>query len=64
MKLVNKELQQQINKFIAEAYLETSETSKMELFAKTVNGIQPLTMSGWSSILDIWRGSKYVSVSG
>ena len=46
MKLVNKELQQQINKFIAEAYLETSETSKMELFAKTVNGIQPLTMSG------------------
>ena len=30
---------------LAEAYSEHSQTSKMELFAKIVNGIQPLTIS-------------------
>ena len=33
--------------------LEPCQTSKMELFAKRVNGFQPLTIFAKSSILDI-----------
>ena len=36
------------------SFLEPSQTSKMELFAKRVNGFQPLTIFAKSSILDIW----------
>ena len=34
-------------------YSEPSQTSKMELFAKLVNGF---------SILDVWHGSKYTCI--
>ena len=35
---------------------EPSQTSKMELFAKIVNGLKPLTVFVKSSILDVWIG--------
>ena len=38
---------------IAEAYSEPYQTSKMERFAKIVNGFQPLTIFGKRSILDV-----------
>ena len=43
-----------INVFVvhAEAYSETCQTSKMELFATIVNGFQPLNISAKSSFLD------------
>ena len=40
-------------------YWEPCQTSKMEVFAKIVNRLQPLTIFGESSILDFWQGSKY-----
>ena len=39
--------------FSPEAYSETSRTSKMELFAKKVNGFQHLTVFVKSSILSV-----------
>ena len=40
---------------------EQGQTSKMEYFAKVVNGWKPLTISLKSSILDVWQGAKYAS---
>ena len=40
----------------AEAYSELSQTSKMELFAKTVNGFKPLNASTKRSINSISGG--------
>ena len=38
--------------------------SKMELFAKTVDSIPPLTIFAKSSILDVWMSSEYASDLG
>ena len=45
-----------------EAYSEACQTSKMELFAKTINGWKSLTIFAKISILDVWQGSEYTSV--
>ena len=34
----------------------------MEIFAKIVNGLQPLTIFVKNSILDVWPGYEYASV--
>ena len=47
--------------FPTEEYWEPSQTSKMKLFVKTVNGLQPLTNFAKSSILDIWLGIEYAT---
>ena len=39
-----------------------SNISKMNLFPKIVNGLQPLTVSAKSPILDVWDGSQYLSI--
>ena len=49
---------------IAEAYSETSRTSKMTLFTKIVNGIKPLTTFAKRSILDTRLGSGYAPETG
>ena len=41
---------------------EPSQTSKMEIYAKIVNGRELLTIFAKSFILDVWLGSEYVSV--
>ena len=41
---------------IAEVYSESSQTSKMKLFAKRVNGLQLLTIFAKASILDVRVG--------
>ena len=46
-----------------ETYSETSQTSKMKLFAKIVNGFQPLTILAKSSSLEVWQGSEYASIT-
>ena len=38
------------------------ETSKMKIFPTIVNGFQPLTIFGKSSILDVSQGSDYASL--
>ena len=38
-----------------------SQTSKMKLYGKTVNGIQPLTIFAKHPILDVGMGSEHVS---
>ena len=38
-----------------ETYSESYQASKMELFAKIVNGWKPLTIFAKSSILDVWQ---------
>ena len=43
-----------------EAYTEPCQTSRIELFAKRVNGLKPLTIFAKSSILDVWQGSEYI----
>ena len=43
----------------SEVYSEPCQSAKMDLFAKTVNGFQPLTTL--SSILDVWQGFQYAS---
>ena len=45
----------------SEAHSESSRTSKMDLFAKIVNGVQPLTIFAKRSILDVQLGSEYAS---
>ena len=40
-------------------YLEPLQTSKVELFANTINSLKPLTSFAKSSILDAYSGSKY-----
>ena len=49
------------SKLISEAYSEPSWTSKMDLFAKIVNGWTPLTIFAKRSILDVRLGSEYAS---
>ena len=50
---------------LAEAYLESTRRSTMELFlAKIINGFYPLAISAERSIVDIQLVSKYVSVEG
>ena len=41
-----------LKKVLTEADLEPQQTSKMELFAKIVNDLKPLTICAKSSILD------------
>ena len=47
-----------------EAYLELCQTTKMERFAKKVQGFYPLVIFTKHSILDNWQGSEYVSGVG
>ena len=42
-----------------EPYLQPSQTYKMELFAKIVNGFQPLIVFTKRSSLDVWLRSEY-----
>ena len=44
-------------------YSKPSQTSKMERFAKKIDGFYPLTISAKHSILEIWLGSEYTSVT-
>ena len=44
-----------------EAYLELSQTSRMEFFAKMINDWKPLTILSKSYILDIGLRSEYAS---
>ena len=44
---------------LSEAYSERSQTSKMELFWKIVNGWKPLTVFAKSFILDVPLGLEY-----
>ena len=46
-----------------EAYSETCQIYKMELFAKTVASFQRLTLSARGSVLDVWQGIEYASVT-
>ena len=46
----------------SEAYLESSR--KFSIFAKIINGYEPLTIFQKSSIVDVRLGSKYASVQG
>ena len=48
---------------ISETYSEPCETSKVEFFAKIVNGLESLTIFVKNSILGIWQGSEYGSRS-
>ena len=43
----------------SEAYPESCHTSKMEGFAKVVNGFHSLTIYAKHSTLDVWQGLKY-----
>ena len=43
---------------ISEAYLDRYQTSKMQFFAKIVNGLKPLYLQN-NSILNIWQSSEY-----
>ena len=47
--------------YCPELYLTPYHISTMELFAKIVNGLQSLTTSSKSSILDVWQASEYAS---
>ena len=47
---------------IPEVYSEPSQTSRMELFAKTMNGWKLWIIFAKSYILDVRLGSEYVSV--
>ena len=40
---------------------QTSQTTKMDLLAKIVNGWKPLTIFAKPFILDVWLGSEYAS---
>ena len=41
--------------------LKPSQTSKMELYVKIINGFHPLTIFTKSSVLEFWQDSKYTS---
>ena len=45
----------------SEAYSEPCQTSKMEVFAKIMNGFSFLTIFAKSCILDVWQDSEFVS---
>ena len=46
---------------VSETYSEASQAPKMELFAKILEGFQPLTVFEKNSVLDVWLGSEYAS---
>ena len=46
---------------ISEVNLEPCQTLGMKFSEKIVNSFKPLTIFIKSSILDVWRGSKYAS---
>ena len=46
---------------LTEVYSEPCHTSKMEHFAKIVNGFQPLTILVKGSVLDVCQGFEYAS---
>ena len=50
-----------LSKTKVKAYSESSQTSKIELFAKIFNGFHPLTVSAKNSTLVAWLGSVCVS---
>ena len=50
--------------WLSEAYLETSQTSEMEIFAKVVNGYQSFSIFAKSSILVVWLDFEYTSDFG
>ena len=45
----------------SKAYTEPFQTSKMEVFAKIVNGFLFLTIFAKSSILDVWQDFEFAS---
>ena len=47
------------SKWMSEAYSEPCQTSKMELFAKIVNGQKPFTIFVKHFIWGVWQGSEY-----
>ena len=47
-----------------EAYGEPKQTSKMELFAKTVKGWKSFIIFPKCFILDVWQGPEYTSEDG
>ena len=49
------------NPYESDTFSELSQTSKMELFAKLISGIQPLTIFTKHSILDVSQGYDYTS---
>ena len=46
----------------SEEQSELSQTSQMKFFANVINGHNPLIIFAKSSMLDVWLGSKCVSV--
>ena len=48
--------------FDPEAYAEPCRTSKMEVFAKIVDDLKPLTIFTKHYILDVWQGFEYACV--
>ena len=56
---ISKVFSKHIEKRLSEVYSRSCQTS--ETISKIVNGLQPLTIFGKISILDIWEGSKYTS---
>ena len=50
-----------MKKRVSEAHPEPSQTSKMEFFVKIVNGLNPLTIFGKSSMLDVRLCSECAS---
>ena len=44
---------------ISQAYSESCQTSKMEIFVKIVNGLKSLAIFAKNFILDVLQGSKY-----
>ena len=46
---------------ISEAYSQPCQTSKIEVFTKTVNKLKLLFILAKNSILGVWQGSKYTS---
>ena len=47
--------------FLAEAYSEPYQTSKMKLFEKIHHGFQPFTLLAKSSILNVWQDPECAS---
>ena len=48
---------------MSEAYSEPCQKSKMEFFAKIINGFYPLIILAECSVLDVWQGPEYASAS-
>ena len=44
---------------LTEAHSELCQTSKMEIFAKSVNSFQPFTIFAKVPSLNVWQGSEY-----